>query len=235
MNRFAVTVMAGAIASLSFSLAEAQQGPGQQGFIPPSQVGQTPWFSNQDVRQHFKVSDQQYNQLNKSYGESYGRYQEGMTKFGKDLSAEQRAQKMGELQQGFNKSFTTSANEVFIDPQQRQRYNQLNLQYQGYNAFTDPMVQEKLNLTTEQRQKIGQQGLEWHKQMNELGRTYPTDREGTTRKYNELRTQSGEQINTVLTPDQQKAWQQMTGEAYPFQPSVYFQTGVKPGSPINRK
>jgi Spy/CpxP family protein refolding chaperone len=85
-------------------------------------------------------------------------------------------------------------------------------------------------LTPEQRQKIGQYGEEWHNQMNELGRTYTTDRDGATRRFNEMRKESGERINSILTPEQQKLWQQMTGESYRFQPSTYFQTGAGPGT-----
>jgi hypothetical protein len=192
MNRFVKFTVTGVFAVLTSASAEAQQkDQGQQGQgqkSPPVQntvgpqgayhggIGQTPWFSNQEIRQHFKLSDQQYNQLNKSYGESYGRYQDGMQTLDKDLTAEQRTQKMGELNQRFNKDFSTRVNEVFTDPQQRERYNQLYWQYQGYNAFSDPMVQEQLKLTGEQRQKLGQHGQEWQKQMNDLGRTYQTDR-----------------------------------------------------------
>jgi hypothetical protein len=73
--------------------------------------------------------------------------------------------------------------------------------------------------------------------MNDLGRTYQTDREGATKQFNEMRTQFGERLNTVLTPEQQKSWQQMTGEPYQFQPSVYFQTGTAagPGGAKERK
>jgi hypothetical protein len=213
-----------------------QPNPGQQG-VYSSGMSQTPWFSNQDIRQHFKLTDQQFNQLNQTYGEHYGIYQQGVNKFGKDLNPEQRFEKMQELQQRFNKDFSATANNVFTDPQQRQRYNQVYLQYQGYNAFSDPSVQEKLNLTPEQRQQIAQYGQDWDKRMNDLGRTYQTDREGSTKQFNEMRTQSGERLNTVLTPEQQKSWQQMTGEPYQFQPSVYFQTGtgVAPGTPKQGK
>ena len=76
-----------------------------------------------------------------------GQRTQGIKSFGKDVTEEQRSLKMGELRQGFNKNFSTATNEVFTDAQQRQRYNQLYLQYQGYEAFSDPMVQEKLNLT----------------------------------------------------------------------------------------
>jgi opacity protein-like surface antigen len=240
MNRFARIALTGIGAVLACASADAQQQQGQNQQVqkaPPGKAatggnstyhggyGQTPWFSNPQVRQQFKLTDQQYNQLNKSYGESYGRYQQDMDGFDKNLTNEQRAQKMGELQLRFNKDFSVSTNAVFSDPQQQQRYSQLYLQYQGYNAFSDPSVQEKLNLTLEQRQKMGQFGQEWQNQMNGIGNTYQTDPDGTTRQFNEMRKQSGERINTVLTPEQQSSWQQMTGESYQFQPNMYFQMG----------
>jgi hypothetical protein len=192
-------------------------------------------INSPEIRQQFKLTDQQYIQLNKSYGDSYSRYQQGVKSFGKDLTEEQRNQKMGELRQGFNKSFSPATNEVFTDAPQRQRYNQLYLQYQGYNAFSDPMVQEKLNLTAEQRLQLGQYGQEWHTQMNGLGRTYQTDRDGTTTKYHGMRKQYGERIRTVLTPEQQKSWQLMTGESYNFQPGTYFQTNAGTGTTNDRR
>jgi flagellar basal body-associated protein FliL len=249
MNRFAKIAFAGVFAVLASASAEAQQQgqgqqPGQKGASAQGSagqtgayhggIGQTPWFSNQDVRQQFKLSDPQYNQLNKSYGEYYTQYQQGINNLGKNLSAEQRTQKTNELQQRFNKNLATATDQMFTNPQQRQRYNQLNLQYQGYNAFTDPAVQEKLNLTAEQRQTLAQNGQECNKQMNGLGRTYQTDPAGTTTKYNAMRKQYGDQINTILTPEQQKSWQQMTGASYNFQPGSYFQTSATPGAPINR-
>jgi hypothetical protein len=247
MHRFARIALTGVFAVVASASADAQQNsqPQQAQKGPPVQqtpvqqgayhggFGQTPWFNSPEIRQHFKLSDQQFNQLNQTYGEHYGIYQQGVNNFGKDLTNEQRTEKTRELQQRFNKDFGATTNDVFTDVQQRQRYNQLYLQYQGYNAFSDPSVQDKLNLTLEQRQKMGQFGQGWDKQMNDLGRTYQTDREGATKQFNEMRKQSGERINTVLTPEQQKSWQQMTGESYEFQPSVYFQTG--PGTANERK
>jgi len=259
MKRFARIALTGVFAVLTSASLEAQQkGAGQQGQGQggpaqgqqgrqgqPNQasggqqvyqggMGQTPWFSNPEVRQQFKLNDTQYDQLNKSYGESYGRYQQGMKDFGKDLTPEQRGQKMGELQQGFTKDFSTSANKVFTDPQQRQRYNELNLQYQGYNSFSNPTVQEKLNLTPEQRQQLGQQGQEWHKKMAGLGQMYQTDPQGATKQFNAMRKTYGQNVNTVLNPQQQQTWQNMTGQPYNFQPSAYFQTSAGAGATNNR-
>jgi hypothetical protein len=202
---------------------------GQQG-VYHGGYGQTPWFSNPGTRQHLNLNDAQYNLLNTGYGQAYGIYQQGMTNMGKDLSPEQRSQKMAELQHGFNKSFTTTANGVITDPQQLSRYNQVQLQYQGYDAFSNPMVQDKLKLTPEQRQKMAQQGQDWHKQMNNLGSTYQTDPQGTAKRFNAMRYDSGRGINSVLTPQQQKSYLQLTGQSYNFQPSAYFQPSSNAGT-----
>lgn len=192
-----------AVGLLASATVQAQQkGPPQGPKSPPVQpggnqpiyhggYGQTPWFSNMDTRQHLKMSDAQYDQLNKGYGKAYEDYQNGVKNIGKDLNDEQRAQKMNELQQAFNTSFSTTANGVIVEPGQRLRYNQIHLQYQGYNAFLDPTVQQKLNLTPEQRQKLNQQSQEWNKQMNGFGAAYQSDPEGSTQKFNEMRTQRG--------------------------------------------
>ena len=252
MNRLASVAFTGVFGILTAASAEAQQqGAGQQG-VPNQQgqkgpvgqtnagqqgaydggIGQTPWFNNPEIRQQFKMNEQQYNQFNKSYSENYGRYQKDLNSLGKDMTDAQRMQKMNELQQRFNKDLATTADRTFTDPQQRQRYNQLYMQYQGFNAFSDPMVQEKLNLTSTQREKLSQYNQEWHKQMNDLSRASQTDRDGSMKQFNTMRNQAGERINTLLTPEQQKAWQQMVGEPYNFQPNVYFQSGT--GATINR-
>lgn len=194
-------------------------------------IGQTPWFADQSIRQQFKWNDDQYNRLNTAYQKSYSSYQQELNRLN-SLPAEQRQQRMSELQGNFWKDFSTTTNEVITDPQQRQRYNQLYLQYRGYGAFEDPMIAQKLNLTDEQRQKLRQFGTEWSTQMGTLGQSYRTDREGATKRFQQMQSQSGERINSVLTPEQQRSWREMTGESYQFQPGVYFQ-GSTSGSTGN--
>jgi len=188
--------------------------------------GQTPWFSNQAVRQQLKFDDTQYNKLNKAYGESWQRYQNQMAEINKnkDLTDAQRAQRMSDLQREFGTNFSSTTNQVITDPTQRERYNQLYWQYLGYDAFNDPMVQQKLNLTDEQKQKLGQYSREWGTQMNDYSRGYATDREGTSKKFNESRKQANERINSILTKEQQQTWHQMIGDPYNFEPSTYFQS-----------
>jgi len=193
--------------------------------------GQTPWFSNQDIRQQLKFDDNQYGRLNKAYGESWQRYQNQMAEINKnkDLTDAQRAQRMNDLQRDFSTNFSSTTNQIITDPTQRERYNQMYWQYLGYGAFNDPTVQQKLNLTDEQKQKLGQYGRDWNTQMNDYSRTYQTDQAGTTKRFNESRKQANDRINSVLTQQQQQTWRQMVGDPYNFQPGVYFQ-GSNSGS-----
>jgi len=220
------------ISFLMASTAAAQQqnpvGPGQGQQVQTTQssygtVGQTPWFSNQSIRQQINLNDEQFNRLNKSYGESYSRYQQGVTGLGTNLTPEQRSQRMQGLQHDFNKTFSTSTNDIITDPQARTRYNQLYLQYRGYDAFSDPMVQEKLNLTDQQRQQFNRYQQDWNQSVGDLNRTYVNDREGTTKRFNEMRQREQERMQGVLTDQQRQTWRQMTGDPYNFQADVYFQ------------
>jgi len=203
----------------------AGQTTGQRGGYHGA-FGQTPWFADQSVRQQLKFDDNQFNKLNKSYGESWQRYQNQMSELNKnkDLTDAQRAQRMSDLQREFGTNFSSTTNQIITDPSQRERYNQMYWQYLGYDAFNDPMVQQKLNLTDEQKQKLGQYSREWSTQMNDYSRGYATDREGTSKKFNESRKQANERINSILTKEQQQSWRQMVGDPYNFEPSVYFQT-----------
>jgi hypothetical protein len=186
-------------------------------------INRTPWFSNQDIRSKLNLNEQQFNALNKAYGEAYSKYSTGSGQFGNNLSAEERARKTQELQGTFNQSMNRAVEETITDPQQRQRYNQLYLQYQGYGAFDDPALQQKLNLTDAQRQQLRQFQDEWNAQMQTYSRDRARDTDRT--RWNEMRKQYGDRLNSVLNEQQRQTWRQMTGEPFNFSPDVYIQNG----------
>jgi hypothetical protein len=189
--------------------------------------GQDHSFSNGPVfGVHF---NEQYIGLNKAYTESWKRYQQGFKGLDKNLSDQQRSQQMRDLQRDLFADISKSSSCIFTSPEQRQRFDQMFLQFRGFDAFQDPAIQKKLNLNDAQRQMLDQYGREWNTQMGNYNRTYNTDRKGTLKRFNATQKQALEQINSVLTPEQQKTWAQMTGELYTFHPSVYFQGSVKTG------
>jgi len=191
-----------------------------------SSINQTPWFANQGIRQQLNLSGDQLNQLNKAYGQAYGSYQKGLNELGgSKLSTTDRMQRQQELENNFYKNFSSNLDNVITDPEARQRFNQMSWQYRGYGAFNDPMVQQKLNLTPEQRQKLNEYYTDWTTHMNDLSGTFAKDSTAGGRQYEQMRKQYDERVNSVLNQQQQQAWRQMTGERYNFQPNVYFPNG----------
>jgi len=175
------------------------------------------------------MTDNQYNTLNSAYNSAWRTYQSGLNQL-TNVPEAQRAQQMQQLQNQFNESVSNSANQVFTDPQQRARYNQLYMQYQGYGAFNDPTLQQKLNLTDAQRRQLTQYGNEWNQQMSTLSNEFQRDPTGTSERYNQLLRSRGDRINSILNPQQQQTWQQMTGSTYNFPANTYFQSGGTTGT-----
>jgi hypothetical protein len=231
MNRFTRIAAAGSLAILAAGPALAQQAqvqgvktqPTVQQGITYGGVVQTPWFSDKAARDQVKFSNDQYNALNKAYGEAWTNYNSNLGRIGGTLTEAQRAQKTHDLQAVFNQNVNGSVDRLITDPQQRERYRQLHIQYQGYSAFNDPTIQHKLNLTNEQREKLTQYGQDWNRQMGTLHQSYQTDPAGATQRYNEMVQQNNQRYNTVLNQQQQATWQQMTGAPYNFAPGLYFQ------------
>ncbi|HZZ82297.1 MAG TPA: hypothetical protein VFE62_27615 [Gemmataceae bacterium] len=106
--------------------------------------------------------------------------------------------------------------------------NQLYWQYRGFGAFADPFVANQLNLTPAQISQLGQYQQAWSTQMNKISPMFSTNRDQALQQFNKLNTQTGNQINSVLTPQQQAAWRQMIGSQYNFSPDVFFNPTASP-------
>lgn len=193
-----------------------QKVPGQQGARGTLQtpISQQPWFSDQGIRNQLRINEDQFNRLNKVYGEQWNRYNTGISGLN-NLEPAQRTQKMQQMSQDFYRGVNDAAKEV-LNAEQMSRYNQLYLQHQGWQAFDDPEIQRKLNLTDEQRQKINQLQSDYQTQWGNLNKEFGTDREGAARRYNELRQKNREQMNSLLNEQQRQTWREMTGDPFDF-------------------
>jgi hypothetical protein len=243
MSRVVKFALAGVCAVLLADLGRAQQQgqaqpqPGGVKIAPWATYGwmnQRPWFADPHVRQSLKFNDNQFNQLNQAYGQAWSQYQQGYNDLGRDMTPAERTQRIRDMQNNFNRSFYKSMGNIIADPSQVERYQQMHLQYQGPGAFYNPMVQEKINLTPEQQQRMNQLDLSWNKQMGQIGQVYQTDPTSATKQFDTMRKQYQVQLNSILTPQQQSAWQQMQGQAYNFAPNVYFQ-GNAAANPGNKQ
>ncbi len=187
--------------------------------------GRRPWFANDGVRRQLKIDDTQYNTLHKTYGQYWTPYNQAIVTVPADLEEAERQRRIAAAYSTFHKNYYDNTAKVFVDADTRNRYNQLNVQYQGYAAFNDPQVQTRLKLTEEQRRDFNRYYTDWNKQMNTYGTEYAKDREAVNKQFGEYWKKSRAHINETLTPEQRRSWNEMTGEAYDFSADAYFDDG----------
>jgi len=184
---------------------------------------QTPWYSNADVRKQLKIDDATYQKLNDRYVEYWTPYNKVVTTTTPTTVSEAERQKqIAEAYGTFNKGINTATTEVITDPQIRDRYNQLHYQYQGYSAFNDPAIRQRLKLTDEQVQAFNKYNTEWNTRMGTYAGEYATDPATVNKSFPENWKQYRERVNTTLTPEQRTAWNEMIGQPYDFPAEVYF-------------
>ncbi|WP_425618455.1 hypothetical protein NA78x_002160 [Anatilimnocola sp. NA78] len=187
--------------------------------------GRRPWFANDGVRRQLKIDDNQYQTLNKTYVQYWTPYNQAVVSVPADLDEAERQRRISAAYGTFHQGYYDNTAKVFVDADARNRYNQLNLQYQGYAAFNDPQVQTRLKLTDEQRQNFNRYYIDWNKQMNTYATEYARDRDGVSRQFGDQWKQSRARINETLTPEQRRTWNEMVGEPHDFSADVYFDEG----------
>jgi len=185
-------------------------------------VNQTPFFTSPSVRQQLNFTDQQYNALSDAYKNAYSNYTNKLNGLSPTLTDAQRAQQMQTLRNDFYRNLDNGIAGVITDPTARARLNQLNWQYRGYDAFNDPTISQKLNLTQQQNQQLQQFQLDWNNSMGNFQRDFQTDPTGAMQRYNTWRTQETQRLSNLLRPEQRTIWSGVTGDMYSFPPSVYF-------------
>jgi hypothetical protein len=196
-----------------------------------NRINQTPFFNDPGARQQLNLNDNQFNTLNRAYQVAYSRYNQNLTGLNSSLTEQQRQAQMQQFASQFNNDLNRSLDSTFADPQLRARYDQLNRQYMGFDAFNDSAIQRQLNLTPQQQQQVRQLAAQWRQQLMQLG---GSGTDGSVNidpnQWTQMSSQYWEQLNSVLTPQQQQTWQQLIGTRYNFSPSAYFSTGAAPGS-----
>jgi hypothetical protein len=184
----------------------------------PGNMSQTPWFSDPAVQKHLNLTPDQLGQLNKTYEKSWNDYNIGLKGLA-NLPEQQRAAQTQELSNGFNKGLLEPAT-GFLNAQQMERFNQLHLQAQGHGAFDNADVQQKLNLSTEQRGTLQQIGAQYSRTLNDAAKGFPTNTQDAQRRYAELHRQYQAQVDAVFNPQQRQLWRAMSGDPYPLPPDA---------------
>jgi hypothetical protein len=185
-------------------------------------INQRPWFADPGVREQLRLNENQFNRLNQAYGTAWRRYNQNVTGLGDDLTADVRRQRMQALRDEFDRDFSRARTAVFNDPRIRDRYDQLNYQYRGYGAFGDADLQQRLNLTPQQRRQMSELRDDWNAQMSDIEQSFATDPDTASQRFRDLQMQSRGRLGTVFNPQQQRQWSETIGEPFDFPAETYF-------------
>lgn len=100
-----------------------------------------------------------------------------------------------------------------LSEKQLKRFKQIELQQRREGAFLDAKVQESLKLNDTQKNDIKTIVEDSRKEMRELF-TGGGFGKGSNEKLDNLRKETLEKINGVLSSDQKKTWREMSGDAF---------------------
>jgi Spy/CpxP family protein refolding chaperone len=191
------------LVAASGSPASAQQGrrAGPGGFGMFDRAG-TFLLTQESVQSELKLSPDQVNevtQLNEKRRESF----RGM----RDLSRDERRKKMEEMSHS-----DQAAIAKILNPEQLTRLKQISLQQRGGWALADPEVAATLALTDDQKERIRAIEIQAHDELRGAGRD--GDRAAARQKFESVRSSINQQMEAVLTPQQQAKWKEMQGEPF---------------------
>lgn len=190
-------------------------------------INQKPWFMNPYNQAQLNINAQQAKLLNQQYVLHYGSHNQDQAQLhgATELTDEQRKLQLQSTNH-FYDNFIKSTNDI-LDSQQRARFNQLNLQYRGYQAFSDPAVARRLQLSTDQLAQLRNNEQTYNQQLDSVYKLRPTDPTSDPslfpKRFAELRTDMHGQINAVLTPEQQVTWKELIGDQYNFRVESWLQ------------
>jgi hypothetical protein len=224
MTRFRSTLVAlGALAILSTpAMAQGQgrgQGPmgGMMGRMAGIQLLGAP-----AVHKELGLSEEQAEKFQALAAEFR---ETTMSRFGelRDLEPEERQAKSAEIMAEVEKKMAEGV-KAALEPKQLDRFEQIRIQAMGLQAFSNPMVDEKLKLTEDQ--KATMEGLatdleadtrEAFMAAREAG---PEGMAAAGEKIARLRKDAMAKAADALTDEQKTAWKDLVGEPFEMPPGM---------------
>jgi hypothetical protein len=185
-----------------------------------------PWFGAEGLQDELELDDDQIRRLNDAYGATWKQMRAHQADSGNDLDEEARGQRLSEYRSRFDDEFNRSTSDVFRNDAQRNRFNELRLQYQGYGAFNNPRLQSELNLNDTQIRQLQELNRDWDTNINDLRSTYASDREGATSRFNDFNASARTRFEGILTDQQREQFNQMTGEPFDFGANTILGSGA---------
>lgn len=201
-------------ASPCFAQREGRRGPGGPGMFGGGMGGGSDMMllgllRVEEVQKELELMPDQIEALQKAA-------QRGeRPEFDRNASEEDRRAAMRKRMEEMNEKAAAQLEEVLL-PEQLERGREIVLQQQGAAAFFDKEVASELELTEEQRQKIGQlQASAREKMIASMRESFGSgDREAIAKTMAEAREASLQEVLGVLTDEQREKYEEMRGEKF---------------------
>ncbi len=216
--------------------ALAQPGPGGPGGRGPRGMGfgMGPGFGMgggigllmmPEVQKELNITEQQTQQLQQLLQQQREQMQALMPQL-RDATPEQRQKMMEQISQKWDEALGK-----VLQPAQKSRLRELELQWQGSMALSRPDVAKELKLTEQQQKKIQDIRTQyWQKQMQLFQQRDPNaDMQALMQQGQQLRQQMDKEILAVLTAEQQEQWKKMQGKPFQFPRPPGMGPGMRPG------
>lgn len=217
LNRSLLTLAVVALVA-SPALAQRQRpqgGAGGFGFGGRGLAG-VQLLGNKSVQEELKITDEQKEKITPVLTKISEKQRDAFGKL-RDLSAEERREKMQELQKEMTAMNEQGLKDVMpiLTTDQTKRFKQIQIQVRGLEAYSDPEVVSALKLTDEQKDDIKKVNEEMAKQMREMfqpggGGNF----QEAQRKMTALRKETNEKVQSMLTDAQKKTLKELRGEAF---------------------
>lgn len=169
-------------------------------------------LGNASVQKELKLDDQQVEKA-KELAEKTGEKMQELRESLQGLEGEERMTKMQQLNRELNESTLKSA-AAFLKPEQIARLKQISYQQRGAQAFSDPEVSKKLNLTDTQKSDIQTIVQDSFQEMRTIFQENQDDPEARMKKMTELQKQTRTKAEAKLNDEQSKSWKELLGAAF---------------------
>jgi hypothetical protein len=169
-------------------------------------------LGNASVQKELRLDDQQVEKA-KELAEKTGEKMQELRESLQGLEGEERMTKMQQLNRELNESTLKSA-AAFLKPEQIARLKQISYQQRGAQAFSDPEVSKKLNLTDTQKSDIQTIVQDSFQEMRTIFQENQDDPEARMKKMTELQKQTRAKAEAKLNDEQSKSWKELLGAAF---------------------
>ncbi|MDR3636310.1 MAG: hypothetical protein P4L84_21085 [Isosphaeraceae bacterium] len=194
--------------SLPGNSASAQQGRGFGMGAAGAFVVRAP-----NVQKELKFTAEQTAKVQDSIQQIVEKYRDQMSAV-RELPEDERPAKFRALVKSVADDVKSA---LAMTPEQSQRYDQIVLQQRGIWSFTDPVIQSRLQLTDEQKQRIRDLDAQARQRFDEIRKDARDNFDEARIKFDATRKDFSEKGVAHLSDDQKKIWKSLTGEPFEVQ------------------